>query len=48
MKIYWKQFGGHIHMRVFMNGKCGDLVCDEREWKEFQSMFSVNVTWIPE
>lgn len=48
MKIYWKLLGGHVHMRVFFNGKSGDLVCADKEWPEFQSMFSKNVVWIAE
>lgn len=27
MRVYYKTLGGHIHMRVFFNGKLGELVC---------------------
>jgi hypothetical protein len=47
MNIYWKKLGGHIHMRVFINGaKMGDLCCRESEWKEVQAGFSILHTHI--
>lgn len=48
MKIYWSKHGGHIHMRVFHNGKMGDLVCDEREFDHIKSCFNSRATWIEE
>ena len=34
MKWYFKIAGGHVHVRVFMNGaKCGDLCFRVEEWK---------------
>lgn len=45
MRIRAKKQGGHYHCRVFTSpgidetfAKCGDLVFDERDWKELQSM----------
>lgn len=32
MRIYWQLRGAHVHCRVFLNGKAGDLVFGEREW----------------
>lgn len=48
MRIYYKLLGGHYHCRVFFNGKAGDLVVADREWKEFQASFASHVRWIVE
>jgi len=48
MRIYFQQRGGHIHMRVFYEGKSGDLVCAASEWEEFKKCFSERVKFIPE
>ncbi len=35
MKWYYKMAGGHIHVRVFMNGgKCGDLCFRTEEFED--------------
>jgi hypothetical protein len=34
MRVYWRQEGGHIHMRVFMRGgKMGNLCCRDDEFE---------------
>ena len=50
MNIYWKLLGGHVHMRVFMNGaKMGDLVCRREEFNEVRDcMYPNSVNWIEE
>jgi hypothetical protein len=37
VRIYWRLLGGHVHVRVFCNGKAGDLVFSEDEWKAVES-----------
>lgn len=32
MKWYYKILGGHTHVRVFMNGKAGDLTFSNEEF----------------
>ena len=35
---YWRRGGGHIHVRVFMNGaKCGDLCFRVEEFEMIQA-----------
>lgn len=46
MTIYWKQLGGHVHMRVFYNGKAGDLVVTDKEFPAFKLLFDAR--WIEE
>ena len=37
MKWYYKIYGGHTHVRVFMNGaKCGDLCFRNEEFIQLQ------------
>ncbi len=39
--VYWKLLGGHIHMRVFINGaSMGNLVCREEEFNRVRSCFN--------
>lgn len=45
MKIYFKTLGGHVHMKVFYNGKAGDLVCTVEEFDNFRRSFAVAVAW---
>lgn len=33
MKWYYRIMGGHTHVRVFLNGKCGDLVFTNQEFE---------------
>lgn len=34
MNAYFKQLGGHVHIRLFINGgKAGDICVDEKEFK---------------
>ena len=44
LKIFWKQHGGHIHMRVFYNGKAGDLVVTEKEFPAFRLLIDAHWT----
>lgn len=49
MTVYHKTLGGHIHMRLFMNGgKMGDLCIRVEEWARFQSCFTTNTVWVDE
>jgi hypothetical protein len=35
MKWYYKLMGGHVHVRVYMNGgKCGDLCFSSEEFDQ--------------
>lgn len=35
--VFYEQKGGHVHMRVFINGaKMGDLVCRVEEFEKVQ------------
>lgn len=37
MKWYYKQLGGHTHVRVFMHGaKCGDLCFRNEEFQQLR------------
>lgn len=39
MKWYWQLQGGHVHVRVFMNGwKCGDLCFRDKEFELVREM----------
>lgn len=39
--VFWQKLGGHIHMRVFINGaKMGDLVCRENEFPYVRTSMS--------
>lgn len=45
MRIRYRKLGGHYHCRVFTSpavdqtfAKCGELVFDERDWKELERM----------
>lgn len=40
MRIYYQIRGGHVHMRVFFNGKMGDLVCAVDEFSLIQEAMS--------
>lgn len=58
-KLYWKQLGGHVHVRVFSaadtrltHGKNGDLCFRPDEWeaflKCFQDRHTDTITVLPE
>lgn len=45
MKWYYKIQGGHVHVRVFMNGaKCGDLCFRVDEFENIRCNSSPGVT----
>ena len=43
-RIYYKTLGGHVHCRVYFGpegfgaGKCGDLVFQVKEFRQFMGM----------
>lgn len=46
MRLRYKQFGGHVHCRLFTApavgqtyAKCGDLVFSEEEWNDVHVLF---------
>jgi hypothetical protein len=46
--IYYKELGGHTHMRVFVNGgKAGDLCLTNEEFAIFRRM-STFINFTPE
>lgn len=48
MRIYYQLRGAHVHCRVFLNGKAGDLVFAEREWPTVREAFEQIATVLPE
>jgi len=49
MKWYWKLLGGHVHIRVFMNGgKAGDLCFRVEEFRLLQEQLAGKVVFIEE
>ena len=43
MKWYWHLAGGHVHVRVFMNGgKCGDLCFQLSEFNDLMDGLSLS------
>ncbi len=48
MRWYYTILGGHVHIRVFLNGaKCGDLCFRFNEFEKIRSELS-HKTWIVE
>ncbi|MCA1404634.1 hypothetical protein I6F26_10470 [Ensifer sp. IC3342] len=33
MNVYWRKRGVHVHMRVFHNGRLGDLCCGKNDFE---------------
>ena len=50
MRWYWHLAGGHVLVRVFMNGaKCGDLVFLAHEFSELHnSLLRSLITFLPD
>lgn len=49
MKWYWHRAGGHVHVRVFMNGaKCGELCFRVEEFELLRSTLNLTITFIEE
>lgn len=49
MKWYWELLGGHVHVRVFMNGgKCGDLCFREEEFQQLRSWLGCRIEFARE
>jgi len=48
MRIYWQLRGAHVHCRVFLNGKAGDLVFAEREWPTVREALEQIAIVLPE
>lgn len=49
LRLYYKILGGHVHIRVFMNGgKAGDLCFRLAEFEALRADLQGNVKWIEE